>query len=340
MHKRGFASDNNSGIHPDILKAINYANTGHVIAYGDDGYTKSAISRIQSHFGPCEVFFLLTGTGANVLSIYSASNSFNAVICAKSAHINVDECGAPEKFSGCKLLPVSILNGKITIESIATEMHAIGFEHHVQPKVISISQCTELGTVYTTSEIKNIADYAHKNNMYLHIDGARLANAAAYLGTDMKTISADCGVDVLSLGGTKNGLFCAESVIFFRKELAENFKYLRKQGMQLVSKMRYISAQFEVYFEKELWKTNAMHSNLMAKLLFNEVSLLKCVEVVYPVESNAVFVKINPEMIEKLQKHFFFYVWDEENSVVRWMTSFDTTEEDVKEFVRIIKSCS
>lgn len=338
--KRGFASDNNSGIHPDILDALIKANSGHCIAYGDDEYTSGAIKRIREHFGDCEVYFVLTGTGANVLSIYSSSNSFNAVICAASAHIFVDECGAPEKFTGCKLLKVPALNGKITVEAIATEMHEIGFEHHVQPKIVSISQSTELGTVYTPEEIKKICNYAHSNNMYVHMDGARLANAAVFLGKDMKSISVDCGIDVLSFGGTKNGMFCAESVIFFKKGLSENFKYIRKQGMQLASKMRFISAQFEAYFEKAIWKSNAIRSNSMAKLLEDEISTIKGVKVIYPVESNAVFAKISPEIIEKLQNHFFFYIWDEENSIVRWMTSFDTTEEDIKKFTGLIKSYS
>ena len=335
---RGFASDNNSGIHPEIMFAIQHANNGHAIAYGDDEYTSRAVTQIKKHFGDCEVFFVLTGTGANTLAITAVTESFNSVICAETAHIYVDECGAPEKFSNCKLLPVSTTNGKVTPQLVSKHIHDIGFEHHSQPGLISISQSTELGTVYTIPELKGLADYAHRNKMYLHIDGARLANAAVSLEAEFRNITLDVGADILSFGGTKNGMLFAESVIFFNKKLAENFKYLRKQGMQLASKMRFISAQFEAYLIDDLWKRSATHSNLMAKLLFEEVSKIEQVKVTQKVESNGVFAIIPKEIIPALQKEYFFYVWDETKSEVRWMTSFDTTEEDIISFVNLLRS--
>ena len=336
-NSRGFASDNNSGIHPNILEAIANANKGHAIAYGDDDYTKRAVKLIQEHFGPCEVFFVLTGTGANTLALNTLTDSFNSIVCTETAHIYVDECGAPEKFSNCKLLPVASSDGKLAPESVIRHLHGFGFEHHSQPKVISISQSTELGTVYTPDEIRKIADFAHQYNMYLHMDGARLANAAVYLDVDLKTITADAGVDVLSFGGTKNGMLFAESVIFFNARLAENFKYIRKQGMQLASKMRFISAQFEAYLTDDLWKKNAAHSNKMARLLFEEVSKIKKINVTQKVESNGVFALVPPKVVEQVKETYFFYMWDDAKSEVRWMTSFDTMEGDIMNFVRLLK---
>ncbi|MBN2611965.1 MAG: low specificity L-threonine aldolase [Bacteroidales bacterium] len=336
-NRRGFASDNNSGIHPEIMLALNNANKGHAIAYGNDDDTGRAVNAIRKHFGDCEVFFVFTGTGANVLGIKAVTNSYNSIICADTAHINIDECGAPEKFTGCKIITLETPDGKITPQMVTKQLKGFGFEHHAQPKVISISQSTELGTVYKPDEIKNLADIAHKNNMFLHMDGARLANAAVSLGTDMKTISADAGVDILSFGGTKNGLLFAESVIFFNNKLAGDFKYIRKQGMQLASKMRFISSQFEAYLNDNLWKKNAAHANRMAQLLYKEVSGIEWVKVTQKVESNGVFAIIPKEIIPLLQKEYFFYVWDEDKSEARWMTSFDTEEEDIYGFVKHLK---
>ena len=333
----GFASDNNSGIHPDILAAIEKANTGHVIAYGDDPFTANAKNIIREHFGECEIFFVLTGTGANVMGLTAVTSPFNSVICAETAHINIDECGAPERFSGCKLLPVETINGKLTPESLEKYMHGFGFEHHSQPKVISISQSTELGTVYTPEEIHGLADFAHGYHMLLHMDGARLANAAVSLGLDFRTITKDAGVDILSFGGTKNGMLFAESVIFFNKVLSEDFKYIRKQSMQLASKMRFISAQFEAYLSNDLWKKNASHANNMARMLHDEVVNIKGIKITQKVESNGVFAIIPEESIRKLQKEYFFYVWDDKRSEVRWMTSYDTTETDIMNFTRLLK---
>lgn len=337
-HSRGFASDNNSGIHPDILKSIERVNSGHVVAYGDDDYTSQAILKVKEHFGEeTEVFFVLTGTGANVLGLTASTNTYNSVICAETAHINVDECGAPENYRGCKIIPVETPDGKINIDSVKRHVRDFGFEHYAQPRVISISQPTELGTVYSVNEITELANYAHKYNMLLHMDGARLSNAAVSLGTGFIDITGDAGVDILSFGGTKNGMLFGESIIFFNRNLAENFKYIRKQGMQLASKMRFISAQFETYLSDDLWKKNAAHANNMAQLLYRELCAIPQIRITQKVQSNSVFALVPEKHIKRLQEEYFFYVWDEEKSEVRWMTSFDTTEEDIYGFVGFIK---
>ncbi|MEZ5106076.1 MAG: low specificity L-threonine aldolase [Draconibacterium sp.] len=336
--KKGFASDNNSGIHPLILKAIENANVGHVVGYGGDPITEKAVQVFKNNFGEeTEVFFVFNGTGANVLGLSTATQSFNSIICAETAHIQEDECGAPEKFTGCKLLPVEPVNGKLTPESILHHLKGFDFEHHSQPKVISISQVTEMGTVYQPSEIIALADLAHKNNMLLHMDGARIANAAVSLNLNFKAFTKDCGVDILSFGGTKNGMMLGEAVLFFNPDLTNYTKYIRKQSMQLYSKMRFTSAQFIAYFENELWKQNATHSNKMAKLLETEVLKIPEIKITQPVDANGVFAIVPPEIIEQLKERFFFYMWNEAEHEVRWMTSFDTTETEIYEFVSLIK---
>lgn len=337
--RRGFASDNNAGIHPVLLESIAAANSGHVVAYGDDEYTRRAEKAFKDHFGAnAEVFFVLTGTGANVLSLASFTRSFNSVICAETAHIQVDECGAPEKFTQCKLLPVITSDGKLTVESIQKYLHGFGFEHHAQPRVISISQPTEMGTVYTVPEIRVLAGLAHENNMILHMDGARLANAAVSLDLPFKAFTTDAGVDILSFGGTKNGMLFGESVVFLKPGMSSEFKYLRKQGMQLASKMRYISAQFDAYLSKDIWRTNAMHANKMAQLLLEKTSSIPGIKITQKVQANAVFAIIPANLVETLQEKYFFYVWDEHTSEVRWMTSFDTTSGDIDGFSSFLAS--
>ncbi len=334
---RGFASDNNAGVHPNILKAIEQANRGHVVGYGDDPYTQEAIALFKKEFGQdTEVFFVFNGTGANVLALSSATNSFNSIICADTAHIQVDECGAPEKLTGCKLLPVPSQKGKITPEGIKQYLHGFDFEHHSQPRVISISQVTELGTVYAVEEIKVITTLAHEHGLLVHMDGARLANAAVALNLPFRDFTRDAGVDMLSFGGTKNGLLMGEAVLFFNPDLTKYTKYIRKQNMQLFSKMRFVGAQFLAYFKDELWKTNAQHANQMAKLLEREILKLGKVQLTQETEANGVFAIVPTEIIPKLQEEYFFYVWDESRSEVRWMTSFDTTEEDIHGFVKLI----
>lgn len=334
---RSFASDNNAGVHPEVLKALTDANQGHVVGYGDDPYTKSAVSKFQEHFGPdIEVFLVFNGTAANVLGLKALTQSYHAMICTEAAHIYTDECGAPEKFTGCKLIPIPAPDGTLTVESIRSAYHGIGDQHHVQPKVVSITQATEMGTVYKPEEIEGITRFAHEHDMFVHMDGARIANAAVSLGLSLKEATRDLGIDVLSFGGTKNGLMGGEAVVFFHPRLAHDFKFLRKQGMQLNSKMRFVAVQFETLLSNQLWCRSAQHANQMAKILEAELRKLGGIEIVYPVEANGVFARIPRRAITEIQKRYFFYVWNEEESVVRWMCSFDTTEEDIREFVKFV----
>ncbi len=334
---RSFASDNNAGVHPEILEAIARANQGHVVAYGADPYTRSAMRKFEEHFGEgIAVFFSFNGTGANVLSLQALTRPFHSVLCSDYAHIYVDECGAPEKHTGCKLLPLPQQNGKITLDSVKHAYHGIGDEHHSQPRVISITQSTEMGTVYKPEEIKALAQFAHEHNMFLHVDGARIANAAASLGQNLRQATRDLGVDVLSFGGTKNGILGGEAVVFFHAELSENFLYLRKQSMQLASKMRFIAAQFEALLTDDLWRRSAEHANRMAKLLEAEIRRIPQVKIVWSVEANGVFAQVPRHAIEKIKQQYFFYMWMEEESIVRWMCSFDTTEEDVRKFAQVV----
>ena len=336
--KRGFGSDNHSGISPEVVEAIIRVNNEHALAYGDDEYCKVAEQTFKRHFGEqVRVFFAFNGTGCNTLCLDAMMRSHEAVVCASTAHINVDECGAPQRIIGCRLITVETPDGKLTPELVKPHLHGFGFEHHSQPKVISITQPTELGTLYTIDEIKALADFAHSYNMYIHIDGARLANAAVALNTSFRAMTTDLGVDAVSFGGTKNGLMMGEAVLLLNPELAPDFKYRRKQAMQLCSKMRFIAAQFEAYFENELWKRNATHSNKMAQLLYNKVKDIDGVEVVYPVQANGVFAKLPRKVWTELQQYCFFYDWDENADVVRWMCSFDTTEKDIDAFVAKLK---
>lgn len=335
---RGFASDNNAGIHPEIIKAIALANEGHVVGYGADPCTETMVRKFRDHFGAdAKVFVVFNGTGANVLSLQALTKSYHAVICAASAHICTDECAAPEKHTGCKLIPIPTADGKLTLEMVQHAYPGVGDEHHAQPKVISITQSTEMGTVYQPDEIRALAKFAHERDMYLHLDGARLANAAASLGQTLREATRDLGVDVLSFGGTKNGIMGGEAVVFFQPKLGSDFLFLRKQAMQLASKMRFISAQLGALLTSDLWLANAQHSNRMAKLLEKEISQISQVKIVYKVDANGVFAKIPREAIAKIQARYFFYVWNEEESVVRWMCSFDTTEEDVKQFATFVR---
>jgi threonine aldolase len=338
MSKRSFASDNNAGVHPEMIEAIREANDGHVVAYGDDPFTDRAVKVFQKHFGKdIAVYFVFGGTGANVLGLKAITKSYEAVVCAETAHINVDECGAPEKFTGCKLLSVRTPDGKLRVEQIKPFLHGVGFEHHVQPRVISVSQATEMGTVYTRNELKTLARFAHDNNMLLHVDGARIANAAASLGARLREFTVDVGVDVLSFGGAKNGMMYGEAVVFFNKKFGENFKYIRKQGMHLPSKMRFISAQFEALLSGDLWRRSATHANRMARVLASELEKVPGIKLTQPVEANGVFAVIPEKYIAALQKKYFFYVWNEEISECRFMASFDTTEEDIHDFVALVR---
>ena len=338
---RFFASDNNSGVHPKFLKAIADVNTEHVLGYGDDIYTQKAIQAFKNAFGKdIDVFFTFLGTGANVLGLNALTNPYNSIICAETAHIFEDECGAVERFGGAKLIPIETSNGKLTVKLIQPKIKGVGFEHHSQPKVISITQVSELGTVYSVDEIKSITEFAHKNDMLVHMDGARISNAAVSLGLDFKAFTKDAGIDILSFGGTKNGMMYGEAVIFFNTKLAESFKYIRKQGMQLASKMRYISAQFECFLKNDFWKELATHSNNMAQLLAKEIEPLPFVKLNQKVEGNGLFVQIDKKLANKLQEKHFFYDWDEDNNIYRWMCSWDTTKEDINDFIKEIKTVS
>lgn len=336
--RRSFASDNNAGVHPQVMEALAVANQGHVIAYGDDAYTARAVARFREHFGKdVEVYFVFGGTGANVLGLKAATLPHHAIICAQTAHINVDECGAPERFTGCKLLPLSTPDGKLRASQMGPLLHDVGFEHHVQPRVISISQATEMGTVYTPREVKALSAFAHDNGMLLHMDGARISNAAASLGLKLKAITKDAGVDILSFGGAKNGMMYGEAVVFFDKSLATDFKYTRKQGTHLPSKMRFISTQFEALLSNDLWRQNAQHANEMAQRLASELGKIPQIRITQKVEANGVFAELPRRFIPILQKQYFFYVWNEETSEARFMTSFDTTESDIENFVSLLK---
>lgn len=319
------------------MNAILDANRGHVSSYGHDEFTHKAELLFKQHFGEqTEAYFVFLGTAANVLSLSSMLKSYEAVICTDLAHINVDECGAPEKFGGYKLLTVPTTNGKLDINLAKKHLEGVGFEHHVQPKVVSISQTTELGTVYTPSEIAEIADFAHQNGMYLHVDGARLSNAAAALNLPFKSFTTDLGVDVLSFGGTKNGMMLGEAVVFLNPELAKGFKYLRKQSMQLASKMRFISAQFIAYLTDNHCIKTAEHANSMAHYLAQKVEGISQVKITQQVDANAVFAIFPKEITPILQKTSFFYLWNEEINEARWMASWDTDPQDIDNFVKKI----
>jgi threonine aldolase len=336
--RRGFASDNNAGVHPQIMRAIESANAGHVRAYGDDAFTSAALEKFREHFGESvDVHFVFGGTGANVLGLKSMTSSHHAIICTTLAHINMDECGAPENFTGCKLLTVETSDGKLTPDHIKSCLHGLGDQHHVQPKVVSISQATELGTVYAPLEIEKLAQCAHDAGLLLHMDGARIANAAAHLNVSLKALTLEAGVDALSFGGTKNGMMYGEAVVFFNRDLAPDFKFIRKQGMQLASKMRFISAQFAALLSDGLWLETASHANRMAVLLAAEIERIPQLKITRPTQANAVFFRLPKRSIPLIRQEYFFYVWDEETSEVRLIASFDTTEDDIGDFVALLK---
>jgi threonine aldolase len=333
-----FASDNYSGVHPEILEALRVANAEHAGSYGADPYTLKATEKFKSLFGRnTEVFFVYNGTGANVLGLTAVTRSFNSIICADGAHINVDESTAPEKFLGCKLLTITNANGKITASQVRERIQRLGDQHHPQARVVSISQASEYGTVYTVDEIRSLSKVARDHNMMLHMDGSRIANAAVTLGKSFKEFTVDAGVDVLSFGGTKNGLMFGEAVIIFDPELAKDFLYVRKQGMQLHSKMRFISAQFDALLSNDLWKKNATHTNGMAQMLGRSLKAISGISITQAIEANGVFATFPRRIIEPLQKEYPFYVWNEKRDEVRLMCSWDTTREEVTAFVNKVR---
>lgn len=331
---RSFASDNNSGVHPDVLRAIAEANCDHAVAYGGDRWTEAAEEAIRSEFGS-DAFplFVFNGTGANTVALRACTLPFHSILCSSMAHIAVDECNAPGFSTGCSLKEIATPDGKLTPELIRPHLHGFGFEHHSQPKVVYISQCTELGTIYTPAEIRAIAHLIHPYGMYLHLDGARLANAAAALGTTMKALTVDCGVDILSFGGTKNGMMLGEAVVSFRSELNTELKYYRKQSTQLYSKMRYASCQYLPYLNQSLWRENAQHANRLAQKLRKGIEAIGKYRFTQPTEANILLLHVPKAVSDKLLERYFFYVWDEGASEIRLVTSWDTTESDVDEFL-------
>ena len=336
-----FASDNFAGVHPEVMQAIQRANVGHAMAYGGDSWTEKSNALFKKVFGPsAESFIVFNGTAANVCSIKHLFSPWQAVICPFSAHIWTDECGAAAANTGCSLLPVTAKNGKITPDSCESLLHGKGFQHHVQPAAISITQSTELGTVYSLEEMRQLIHFAHKNDLLFHVDGARLCNAAASLNVSLKALTTDLGVDVVSFGGTKNGLMGADAIVFLKEGLAENFQYVRKQQLQLASKMRFLSAQMIALLEGDLWLRNAAHANAMAKLL--ETNLRRhCphLPILYPVEANALFVQLpSMDVLHKLQKKSFFWIWEHDRVVARWMTAWDTEPAFVETFIRELKT--
>ncbi len=335
---RGFASDNYAGGHPEILAALALANGGHQTSYGEDAYTEHLQRVMHSHFGPtAEAFPVFNGTGANVTALQALTDRWGAVICAESAHINVDEGGAPERMAGLKLLTVPTPDGKLTPELIDRQAYGWEDEHRAMPQAVSITQNTELGTVYTPEEIRAICAHAHERGMKVHLDGARIANAAASLDVPMRAFTNAVGVDILSYGGTKNGMLFGEAVVVLNPDAVSHLKHLRKMSMQLPSKMRFVSVQLEALLARDLWLRNARHSNTMAQRLERGVRSVDGVEILHPVQANAVFARLPHEVSERLQERFRFYFWDEAAGDVRWMCSFDTTEDDVDAFVQALK---
>jgi len=341
MSTRGFASDNHAGVLPEVLDAIAAANTGHAASYGGDEWTARVSELFKHEFGSdAHAALVFNGTGANVVALQAFCQPFEAVVCASTAHLNVDECGAPERVAGLKLLAVDTPDGKLTPELVAPRLVRFGDEHAVQPRVLSITQSTELGTLYTPEEIRALADQAHERGMLLHVDGARLSNAAAALNVPLRAITTDAGADAVSFGGTKNGLLLGEAVVFLRAGLGGDVAFLRKQSMQLASKMRFVAAQFEALLSGDLWLRPAAHANAMAQRLAAAVADVDGVTVTQPVQANAIFAVLPPAVTTYLQERWRFYVWDENTGEVRWMCSWDTTEEDVDAFAADVRAAA
>lgn len=335
---RSFASDNNSGVHPLVMEALNRANSDHAVGYGDDPWTEEAVCKIRNTFGTeCEPLFVFNGTGSNAVALQLCTRPYNSIICAETAHIYVDECGSPARMTGCQIRPVTTPDGKLTPDLICPYLCHFGEQHHSQPGVIYISQCTELGTVYKPEEILALTELAHRYDMYVHMDGARLANACAALNLSLKELTVDCGIDILSFGGTKNGLMLGESVIAFNPALKQEARFVRKQSAQLASKMRYLSCQFTAYLTDDLWLKNARHANRMATLLHEKLRVLPGVHITQKTESNQLFLTMPRPVIDELLKTYFFYFWNEDINEIRFVTSFDTTGKDIEELLQSIK---
>jgi len=334
--RKSFGSDNHAGAHPAVLRAITDANSGDAVAYGADELTEQVTAGLREAFGADGAFLVLNGSAANILGLSVLLRRHEAVICAESAHINTDECGSSERLLGAKLLAVPAADGKLTPDLIAERLSGRGDDHRAQPGVVAVTQSTELGTCYSLAELRKIADFCRASALRVFLDGARLANAAASLDCPLAEL-AECA-DALSFGGTKNGAMGAEALIVMRPGLAADVPYLRKQQTQLTSKMRFVAAQFGALLQDDLWRSNAARSNAMARRLADGAGAVHGVEIVQPVQANAVFARLRPRHIEALQRDWFFHVWDERESVVRWMAAFDTSEADVDDFVADIRS--
>lgn len=336
MSFRGFGSDNHSGIHPQIFAALEKANEGHAPSYGTDLWSERALALFRKEFGAsCQVFFVFNGTAANVVSLRALLAPYESVLCADVSHLHQDECGAPEFFAGCKLQILPTLEGKLSLSSLKEALIRRGDQHVSQPRVVSLTQPTELGTCYSLQEIEDITKWAHQEGLWVHIDGSRLANAAVYLRTSFQELTTLRGVDVVSFGGTKNGLMMGEAVLFLNPQLAKNFKYIRKQSAQLPSKTRFLAAQFEAYLSQELWRHIASHACEMAEQLYQGLLAISEFKITNPRQSNAVFVKIPQEYVKLLREKYFFYVWDEKTFECRLMTSWDTTSSDIHGFLNL-----
>lgn len=335
--KRGFGSDNHAPVHPQILASLAEINHGHVPSYGTDAWSEQTAKDFCRHFGPeTKSYFVFNGTAANALSLASLCRPYHSVLCSDVSHLNVDECAAPEFFFGGKLVLIPSNNGKISVDGLDSFLVRRGDQHHSQVKMLSLTQPTELGTVYSLDELKGLISWAKRNQLLVHIDGARLANACVHLGCSFQQMTTDLGVDVVSFGGTKNGLMGAEAVLFLNPKLAEDFKFIRKQAGQLPSKSRFLAAQLSSYLTNDLWKKIAEHAISMATLLYQGLKELG-ISASYPVQSNAVFVRFPKEKIKKLREDYFFYVWDETSFECRLMTSWDTTPEDIQGFLKAVK---
>ena len=335
---KSFASDNYAGVLPEVMQALNDANSQHAVSYGADYITQRAVSLFRDVFdADVDVYFVFNGTGANVLSISSCTMSYNAVLCADISHIYNDESSAPETITGCRFFPMPTNEaGKLTVEAIAPRLIRKGDIHYAQTQMLSATQSTEYGTVYTAAELKALADIAHANGLYFHVDGSRFFNAAASLGCALKDISTNAGVDILSLGGTKAGMMFGEAVVVFNKKLSEHIAYKHKQCMQLASKTRFIAAQFEAMLQNEVWRTHAIHANDMAQKLSGALGAFPQINITKPVQANAVFAELPMEWIKPLQAQFPFYIWKDTTNEARLMCSFDTTAADVDAFAEAI----
>lgn len=341
---KGFGSDNHSGVHPEILQSIINCNVDHEPSYGTDQYSEVAIKNFKKKFGEStEVFFVFNGTACNVLALRFLVNRFESVLCSDVSHLHVDECGAPEFFAG-KLISLPQQNGKINLQTVKDSLIRKGDQHFSQIRCLSLTQPTELGTCYTLQEIKEFVDWAHANQMYVHLDGARLVNATRFLKCTLKEMTTDLGVDVVSFGGTKNGLLFGEAILVLNPILAKkaqaDLKYIRKQSAQLPSKTRFIAAQFSAYLQENLYQRIADHSCQMAEILFQGLKKIPQIKITCERQSNAVFATIPQPWIKKLREHAFFYVWDEKTFECRLMTSWDTTTEDIQKFIKTAEELS